>query len=218
MDIDLKTEYQKLNADIWGDINEYLTDKSSVISHEDYLAAKSGELKVSLAGINTVPTEWFPELKGRRILCLASGGGQQGPVFAAHGANVTVTDLSDGQLMKEKYASEREGYEINIVKADLSKPFPFEDETFDMIFNPISNCYIEDISLMQKECSRVIKKGGILMLAYVKEELFMFYPDFAKEDKLISRFSLPFNSLRDLSKEQKEERLIEKCHLTLAIV
>ena len=33
------------------------------------------------------------------------------------------------------------------MKADLSKPFSFEDNLFDILFNPISNCYIEDIMI-----------------------------------------------------------------------
>lgn len=89
------------------------------------MRAKAGELEISLAGIKTVPKEWFPNIKGKNILALACGGGQQAPVFAAHGANVTVTDFSDNQLASETYVAEREKYDINIVKADMSKDFPF---------------------------------------------------------------------------------------------
>lgn len=197
-----KMNYVELNADAWTNVKEGLEKYGTAISHEKYMAAVNGELNVTLAGIKIVPQEWFPELKGADVLGLACGGGQQCPVFAAHGANVTVTDISEGQLANEKYVADREGYSINIVKADLSKEFPFEDNSFDVIFNPVSNCYIEDISLMWKECARVIRQGGVLMMAYVKEEHFMFEPDFMNEDCLISRHSLPFNPLRDLSEEQ----------------
>src|SRR5258708_23879626 len=44
-----------------------------------------------------------------RILCLASGGGQQGPILAAAGAQVTVFDASAGQLAQDRYVAEREG-------------------------------------------------------------------------------------------------------------
>lgn len=214
--INEKNNYTQINADIWSDINECLTDKSTVISHEAFLQAKNGALKVSLAGMKEVPREWFPDLRGKDILGLASGGGQQCPVFAAHGANVTVMDLSDGQLEKEKMVAQREGYTIHLVKSDLSKPFPFADNAFDMIFNPISNCYIEDIQPVWKECARVIKPGGVLLMAFVKEEHFMFYPDFMHEDVLISRFPLPFNSIRDLSPEQKKQRLDDKMPFTFS--
>lgn len=198
--------YTAYNSDIWDQINECLVDKTTAISHEKYLAAKNGVLEVSLAGVKTVPREWFPDLKGADVLALACGGAQQVPVFAAHGAVVTVTDYSDSQLASEKMVMEREGYHANIVKADLSKPFPFADDSFDMIFNPISNCYIEDIQPMWKECARVIRSGSVLMMAFVKEEFFLFEPDFKKEDFLISRHTLPFNPLKDLTKDQLKEK------------
>lgn len=201
-----KLDYIKYNADAWDNTDESLSCYATAISHAEYLAAKNGTLDVTLAGVKLVPREWFPELRNADVLGLACGGGQQCPVFAAHGANVTVTDISDSQLANEKYVAEREGYNINIVKADLSKTFPFEDNSFDIIFNPVSNCYIEDISLMWKECARVIRKGGVLMMAFVKEEHYMFEPDFQNEKVLISRHSLPFNPLRDLSKEEVEEK------------
>lgn len=198
--------YINYNSTAWDNINESLVDKTKAISHEDYIAAKNGALNVSLAGIKTVPKEWFPNLKGTDVLALACGGGQQGPVFAAHGAAVTVTDISNSQLATEKYVMEREGYDINIVKADLSRPFPFADNSFDMIFNPVSNCYIENILPMWKECARVTRRGGILMMAFCKEELFLFEPDFKNEDFLLARHPLPFNPLKDLSEDQLEKK------------
>lgn len=211
-----KTDYVSFNADTWDNINECLVDKATALSHDDYEAAQNGALSVSLAGVGIVPREWFPELKGADVLALACGGGQQGPVFAAHGARVTVTDISDSQLEKERYVSQREGYGINIVKADLSKPFPFADDSFDMIFNPISNCYIEDIIPMWKECARVIRTGGVLMMAFVKEEFFLFEPDFKNEDFLISRHTLPFDPRRDLSEEQLQKKIDEKMPLAFS--
>lgn len=201
--------YQDEIAKTWDDINECLIDKTTAISHEEFMRARSGELKVSLAGIKTVPKEWFPGLKGKDILALACGGGQQAPVFAAHGASVTVTDYSDRQLANEAYVAEREKYRVNIVKADMSKEFPFSDAAFDMIFNPVSNCYIESILPMWAECARVIRKKGVLMMAFVKEEHFLFEPDFVKEDVLISRHSLPFNPYTDLSEESKKKYVEE---------
>lgn len=51
------------------------------ISHEDYLQAQKGALEVSLTSAKKVPVDWFPPLRGQKILGLASGGGQQGPVL-----------------------------------------------------------------------------------------------------------------------------------------
>ena len=44
------------------------------------------------------------DIKGKKILCLASGGGQQAPILSAIGGKVTVFDNSIEQLNKDKVA------------------------------------------------------------------------------------------------------------------
>ena len=63
----------------------------------------------------------------------------------------------------------------------MQEPLPFADHSFDIIFNPVSNCYIEKSFPIWQECARIIKPGGILMAGFVKEEHFMFEPDFTKD-------------------------------------
>lgn len=201
------------NADAWDAIAECANDGrnkfTSVISHEEYLQAKNGQIRVSLTSVKHVPGCWFPNLAGLKILGLASGGGQQGPVFAAHGAEVTIFDFSIKQIEREKFVAEREGYSINAIKGDMTKPLPFCNASFDIIFNPVSNCYIEKLQPVWDECARVIKPNGLLMVGFVKEEHSMFEPDFANEDVLISRHRLPYNPMTDLS-EEKKRVMIEK--------
>lgn len=102
-------------------------------------------------------------MKGKKILGLASGGGQQIPIFTALGAECTVLDYSQKQCDSEKAVALREGYEVNILQADMTKRLPFEDEMFDLIFHPVSNCYVEEVEPIFKECYRVLKKGGVLL-------------------------------------------------------
>jgi len=110
------------------------------IPRETFADAKNGQWSVVLTPTKPVPEEWFrPFLEngrfsGAELLGLASGGGQQMPVFAALGASCTVLDYSDRQLDSERLVAEREGYDISIVKADMSKRLPFENESFDLIF------------------------------------------------------------------------------------
>jgi len=162
------------------------------IDHETFLKAKAGEWSVVLTPVKPVPREWFGELKGAKVLGLASGGGQQMPVFSALGAKCTVLDYSQRQLDQEAMVARREGYEIEIVRADMTKPLPFPDECFDLIFHPVSNCYIEDVRPVWRECHRVLKRGGIL-LAGLDNGLSYAFDD---EGRNIVR-KLPFNPLRD---------------------
>ena len=136
------------------------------IDHDAFVRAQSGDWQVVLTPIKPVPREWFGELRGRKLLGLASGGGQQMPIFTAAGAECTVLDYSEKQLESERLVSEREGCDIKIVRADMTKPLPFDDESFDIIFHPVSNCYVKEVRPIWKECYRVLKKGGVLLAGF----------------------------------------------------
>ncbi|MBQ1534337.1 MAG: class I SAM-dependent methyltransferase [Erysipelotrichaceae bacterium] len=162
------------------------------ISHETFLAAGKGNWDVQLTPTKMVPHDWFPDLKGKKVLGLASGGGQQMPIFAALGAECTVLDYSPKQLESERTVAEREGYDIEIIRADMTKRLPFEDGTFDLIFHPVSNCYVEEVKPIWKECYRILKKGGILLSG---TDFFINYIVDDDETSIINH--LPFNPLKD---------------------
>ena len=99
--------YQEINAktiDRWVDEG---WEWGRPISHEVYEAAKAGRWDVLLTPTKPVPHRWFGELRGKRVLGLASGGGQQMPVFAALGADCTVLDYSKRQIESERMVAER---------------------------------------------------------------------------------------------------------------
>ena len=156
-------DYQDINAKTIDRWIEEGWEWGRPISHEDYLKATQGIWDVLLTPTKKVPRDWFGDLKGKKILGLASGGGQQMPVFAALGADCTVLDYSEKQLESERYVSEREGYKINIIRADMTKRLPFEDGAFDLVFHPVSNCYVKDVRAIWRECYRILKKGGVLL-------------------------------------------------------
>lgn len=53
------------------------------ISHEEYDKALHGEWDMVLTPTRSGPRHWFGELQKKDVLGLASGGGQQMPIFAA---------------------------------------------------------------------------------------------------------------------------------------
>ncbi|MBR6917607.1 MAG: class I SAM-dependent methyltransferase [Clostridia bacterium] len=157
------TDYQDINAET---IDRWVDEGWAwgiPVSREEYEKAKRGEWDMLLTPTKPVPHEWFGEIRGKRVLGLASGGAQQMPIFASLGADCTVFDYSVKQLESEAAFAEREGYSIRIVRGDMSKPLPFDDEEFDLIFHPVSNCYIREVKPLWKECFRVLKTGGILL-------------------------------------------------------
>ena len=101
------------------------------ISHETFEKAKNGEWGVYLTPTKIVPHEWFGEMRGKKILGLASGGGQQIPVFTALGADCTVLDYSTEQLKREEEVGKREGYTPSRPRR-YDKAAAFADESFDL--------------------------------------------------------------------------------------
>lgn len=95
-------EYQDKNAETIDRWIEEGWEWGIPISHEEYEKAQEGDWGVLLTPTKPVPKEWFGSLKGKRILGLASGGGQQMPIFAALGAFCTVFDYSLRQLESER--------------------------------------------------------------------------------------------------------------------
>ena len=192
--------YQKINSQI---IDQWCKEGwqwGQPISHETYQNALKGQWEVYLTPTKPVPHHWFGDLKGKKILGLASGGGQQIPIFTALGAHCTVLDYSKEQCNSEKLVAKREGYEVKILQEDMTKRLPFEDETFDIIFHPVSNCYIEKVEPVFQECYRVLKKGGLFLGGYDIGINYVFDID----EKYI-KYSLPFNPLKN--KEQYESVL-----------
>ena len=191
-------DYTKINSETWDIWADNQCEWTLPITHEEYRKADETNFVVYLTPCVAVPHTWFDGLKGKKLLGLASGGGQQMPLFCKLGADCTVFDYSDRQLAAEKAVSEREGYEIEIIKGDMTKRLPFADETFDIIFHPVSNCYIEDVYHVWNECFRVLKKGGRLLAGFDNGINFLF-----EEDDLRVVNPLPFNPLK-MPKERFE--------------
>ncbi len=188
-------KYQDINAETIGRWIEEGWEWGKPIDHETYLQAKNGNWDVKLTPIRFVPHEWFGDLQGKRLLGLASGGGQQMPVFAALGAQCTVLDYSPKQLESEKLVAQREGYDIEIIRADMTEPLPFPDASFDLIFHPVSNCFVEKVEPIWKECARVLKKGGVLLAGV--DTILNYIVDTNDESRIINR--MPFNPLVNAS-------------------
>jgi SAM-dependent methyltransferase len=166
------------------------------ISHEALMQARDKPIEVGLTVGRTVPAWWFEKAKGNKILGLACGGGQQGPLFAVKGFDTTIMDFSEAQLASDRLVADREGLDIKTVLADMTEAFPFEDQRFDIVFCPVSNVYIEDLENMWKESYRVLKRGGLLMVGYMNPWIYMYDLDVVwdhPDQELRLQYSLPFN-------------------------
>ena len=108
------------------------------------------------------PGGWLgDDVKGKRVLCLASGGGYQSTLFAATGALVTVVDLSPEMLNKDRIAADKRGYKVRTVETSMEDLSMLEEDGFDYVIQPVSTCYVQDVCCVYREVSRVIVAGGL---------------------------------------------------------
>lgn len=179
------------------------------VSEEELEQVKKGIWSIVLTPNKTVPHDWFPDFKGLKILGLASGGGQQGPILATLGADVTIFDNSEKQLEQDKVLSDKLNLGIKTVQGDMKDLSVFEEDSFDLIFNPCSIVFVDNILPVWKECFRVLKPGGILMTGLINPIAFQI-----DEESLKLIYKQPFSDLHSLPPEELEELKNKKEALT----
>ncbi|REC47456.1 class I SAM-dependent methyltransferase [Chryseobacterium pennipullorum] len=181
---------------------------SKAVSTELIDDARKGIWEVHLTP-KPLNKEWLGDIQGKNILCLASAGGQQAPVLAAAGASVVVFDISEEQLKQDEWVAERDGLLLKTVQGDMTDLSIFEDESFDIVFHPISNHYVENVNPVWKEAYRVLKKGGVLLASFFNPVVFVAdrNPKDIEEGIIRPRYTLPYADLKDLDQQQIDRKL-----------
>ena len=145
------------------------------VSAQTISRARAGDWSVVLTPNRPVPGPWFGELTGKDILCLASGGGQQGPVLAAAGARVTVFDASPRQLAQDTAVARRDGLSLATRQGFMDDLSAFADAAFDLVFHPVANSYAPEILPVWRECFRVLRPGGALLAGFMNPIVYIFF-------------------------------------------
>ncbi|HAQ56269.1 MAG TPA: SAM-dependent methyltransferase [Acholeplasmatales bacterium] len=171
-------------------------------------AARKGTAELLLTPTKPMPGDWFPALAGKKLLCLASGGGQQGPLFAALGAIVTVIDNSPAQLSRDAEVARREQLSIRLEEGDMRDLSRFLDESFDYVFHPISNVFCADVKPVWREAYRVLKKGGRLAAGFMNPVAYIFDEALMETTGALSvRYKIPYSDLDQLPPDELKKRL-----------
>lgn len=193
------------NRDAWDQWVDEGDRWTTPVTAAEIAAARAGEWAIYLTEEKPVPRDWFPaDLRGVDVLCLASGGGQQGPILAAVGANVTAFDNSPAQLRQDELVARREGLVIRTVQGDMRDLSVFGDESFDLIFHPVSNIFVPEVRPVWRECFRVLRPGGILMMGTINPVEYAFDRGLIDAEGIFQlKYRLPYSDAADISEEER---------------
>lgn len=201
----------KYNQDAWNSLVEKGDRWTRPVDEAAIAAAREGNWSIVLTAIKPVPRDWFPDtLTGKAVLCLASGGGQQGPILAAAGAAVTVFDNSFKQLEQDAKVAQREGLPLRTELGDMRDLSRFADGSFDLIVHPVSNLFVESVLPVWREAARVLKPGGAILSGFGNPLLYIFDQNGMNEGRLEVRHRIPYADLRDLSSEELQRLVLDK--------
>jgi SAM-dependent methyltransferase len=101
------------------------------------------------------------DIRGRRVLCLAAGGGRQSALYAAAGGVVTVVDISPAMLELDREVAAERRLDVRTVEASMDDLSMLGTGEFDIVIHPVSTCYVPQIEPVYREVARVTRGGGL---------------------------------------------------------
>lgn len=108
------------------------------------------------------PLGWLGgSIAGRRVLCLAAGGGRQSALYAAAGARVTVLDISREMLARDRQVAAERGQDIRVIEGSMDDLSMLAAGEFDAVIHPVSTCYVPDVVAVYRQVARVTRPGGV---------------------------------------------------------
>ncbi|HZT42562.1 MAG TPA: class I SAM-dependent methyltransferase [Chthonomonadaceae bacterium] len=148
------------------EVARYNIERWRALADSDALFTRPAlDLTVDSARECVDPEGLFGDVTGKEVLCLAGGGGQQSGAFALLGANVTVFDLSEAQLKRDRQVAAHYQKEITTVQGDMRDLSPLASASFDLVFQPYSLGFVPDARVVFAQVARVLRPGGMYYFA-----------------------------------------------------
>ncbi len=138
------------------DYHETTDDLTTRINIHDAYGAKD---------IDKWMLEVLPLEQGMTILDIGCGAGKQCFSYLAHlsgKATITGGDLNSDLLAQAEQENQKLGNRVTFQPLNFNDPFPFEDNTFDLVSCSFAIYYAEDRPFTLSEIHRVLKPGGFL--------------------------------------------------------
>jgi SAM-dependent methyltransferase len=106
---------------------------------------------------------WLPWKDLHSVLLLCGAGGQQAPTFASLGLAVTVVDLSEEQLAIDRSVASERDLNLECIRANACDLSVLAGRTFDLVYQPVSTCYMPDPRLCYRNVAGLLRPGGLYL-------------------------------------------------------
>jgi len=106
-------------------------------------------------------------IDGNDVLELGCGTGKNTRWLAQHAASVLALDFSPGMLARARALSAADGASratLRFVAHDITRPWPADDESIDVVVGNLVLEHIDDLSPVFANVRRVLRGGGTLHL------------------------------------------------------
>lgn len=184
------------NEEAWDAIADQGDALFFAVTPQEIAAARLGDFRIRLTPTRPVPMDWMAPVAGKSVLLLAGAGGRQAPLLAAAGADVTVVDVSQRQLQRDRQLADEHDLNIETIRGDMADLSMIAADQFDLIINPCSVIYCPDVLPIWRESWRVLKPGGRLMTGFINPLWYLFDQEKMDRGKLKARHAIPYSDLK----------------------
>ncbi len=106
-------------------------------------------------------------MKGKDILEIGCGGGQNAIVLAKWGAKSMGFDISDEQIEYARKLAKREGVKVPFHVGNMEDLSMFHNERFDIVLSSCAIGYVENLRKTFQEVFRILRKNGLFVFCVV---------------------------------------------------
>lgn len=105
------------------------------------------------------------DIRGRKVIDMGCGGGQNAVALAKLGAEVTGIDLSGEQISRAEQLGRDENVSVRFLQSDIADMPSFADRSFDMAISACAISFSERIDLVFAEVFRILEAGARFIIS-----------------------------------------------------
>src|SRR5690554_2325890 len=173
------------------------------ITKEHFLHLKKEGFPISLTGKRPIPDAWLGDLTGKKVLCIACGGGQQSVLLAAKGAHVTSIENSPEQLNRDIVTSASFGLEIEGILGSMDDPRVYPNKKFDLVILGMGSQFVLSLDTVFPTAFDRLSDNGCFIGSFVNPICYIFDWESYELGQFVVRHKIPYSDLESITETER---------------